>query len=339
MPVAHTSYVAVVDPGYGSYDTEQAILGPLGVVVRDCTDWHAKSDLKDKVAGAVGFLVRESRIDADVIAAASLCRGIVRYGVGVDNIDLTAAARAGIKVANVPDYGVDDVSDHALALLLSVGRRIVTRDNSVRDGAWNVARNEPMYRFAGRTLGLLGYGRIGARFHRKAAALGFARTIVFDPAATLPADVEAVDLLTLMMESDVLSCHAPLNDQTRHIVNGEALARMKPTAIIVNTARGGLIDEAALVEALWQRKIFGAGLDVFEVEPLPSSSPLRQLPNVVLTDHTAWYSEDSVAELQTKAATEMARILRGEDPIHWVNSKDFAGSQAPGRKSYRSEVE
>lgn len=316
-------FVAVVDAGYGSYDTERGILAPLGVTVRDCTARRDVNDLRRAVAGAVGILVRESRLDADTLAAAPALRGIVRYGVGVDNIDLAAAARQGIRVANVPDYGVEDVSDHALALLLAVVRRIVTRDRDLRAGAWNVARAEPMHRLAGRTLGLLGYGRIGARFHQKAAALGFARVIVCDPAAALPADAERVGLETLLAESDVLSCHAPLTPQTRHVVDATALARMKPTAIIINTARGGLIDEAALAAALDGGRLFGAGLDVYESEPLAAASPLRALRNVVLTDHTAWYSEESVAELQSKAAGEMARILRGEAPVHWVNRRHF----------------
>lgn len=324
MAVAHASYVAVVDPGYGSYETEQAILGPLGATVRDCTGWHNEGELRNAISQAVGILVRESRLDRETLAAAPHCRAVVRYGVGTDNIDLEAAAQAGIKVANVPDYGVEDVSDHAMALLLAVGRRIVTRDRDVRGGAWNIARKEPMYRFAGRTLGLLGYGRIGARFQQKAVSLGFSRTLVFDPIAQLPENVDSVDLKTLFSESDVLSCHAPLNDSTRHIINADAIGRMKPTAIVINTSRGGLIDEAALVEALSSNRIFGAGLDVFETEPPPKSSKLRKLNNVVLTDHTAWYSEESVSELQTKAASEMARILRGEDPVNWVNRKHFS---------------
>lgn len=312
--------VAVLDEGYGSYAIEEAVLAPLGAVlaVRPCRGdlMAARAAMRD----ATAVLVRETPIDAAAIATAPDLRAIVRYGVGVDNIDLAAARLRRVYVANVPDYGVEEVSDQALALLMAVARRVVARDRAVRAGAWNVARSQPMHRLAGKTLGMVGYGRIGRAFHRKAAALGFARTLVFDPARTVPPEgTTLAELATLCAEADVISLHAPFTPATRHMIGRAELARMKPTAILVNTSRGGLVDEVALAEALAQGRLFGAGLDVFEREPPDEDSPLLALPNLVVSDHTGWYSEESVADLQRKAAEEVARALRGERPRSWVN--------------------
>jgi D-3-phosphoglycerate dehydrogenase / 2-oxoglutarate reductase len=236
-------------------------------------------------------------------------------------VDLNAARDKHIYVANVPDYGVEEVSDQALALLLAVARHTGTRDQAVRNGAWNVSRDRKMYRIAGRVLGLVGYGRIARAFERKMRGMGVSRVLVFDPYLDQNAhpDVERVDLETLCAQSDYISLHSPLTSDTRKLINAQRLALMKPTTILVNTARGGLIDEAALVDALQRRAICGAGIDVFETEPPASDHPLFRCDNVVVSDHTGWYSEDSVAELQHKAAEEVARVLRGETPKHWLN--------------------
>ncbi|CAM2139787.1 C-terminal binding protein [Paraburkholderia tropica] len=313
--------VVVIDDGYGSYATEQRILAAVNadVVVLPCRGDAAR--VREVAADADALLVRESPVNAAAIAAMQRCRAIVRYGIGVDNVDLDAARDKRIYVANVPDYGVEEVSDQALALLMAVARYTVRRDGAVRAGAWNVSREQKMYRIAGRTLGLVGYGRIARAFERKMRGMGVARVLVYDPfldPAKTPG-VECVDLDTLCAESDYISLHSPLTPDTRKLINAARLARMKPTTILVNTARGGLIDEAALIDALQRRAIFGAGLDVFENEPPRAGHPLFACENAVLSDHTGWYSEDSVAELQTKAAQEVARVLGGDQPKHWVN--------------------
>ncbi|CAN7572574.1 C-terminal binding protein [Rhizobium sp. LjRoot30] len=312
--------VVVLDEGYGDTKIEQAVLQSYGanVVERPC---HGNAaDVRRAVAGAHAVLVRESPVDAEAIANMPECRAIVRYGVGIDNIDRAFAAARGIYVANVPDYGVEEVSDHALALLFAVARRVVSRDRAVRSGIWNVARTEPMYRLAGGTLGLVGYGRIGHAFHRKARALGYARTLVFDPyLRDVPEGVELAEIDRLCREADVVSLHAPLTESSRHILNAERLSLMKPTAIVINTSRGGLIDGQALRHALAAGQIFGAGLDVFEQEPPGADNPLFALPNVVVSDHTGWYSEESVRDLRRKAAEEVARVFSGEEPRNWVN--------------------
>jgi D-3-phosphoglycerate dehydrogenase / 2-oxoglutarate reductase len=236
----------------------------------------------------------------------------------VDNIDQAAARERGIHVANVPDYGTEEVSSHTVALALGVARHLGLHDAEVRAGRWSTGVLQPMVRWRGRTLGLVGFGRIARMTLDKLRGFGFARVLVHDPAADLPPDVERADMDTLCAEADVISLHAPLNEQTRHLINAHRLALMRPTAILVNTARGGLVDTDALYEALKARRILGAGLDVFEHEP-PGAHPLLQLDNVIVTNHMGWYSEESMRELQRKTAEEAVRVLRGEAPLHWLN--------------------
>ena len=307
--------VVVYGQGYASYDTEGALLAPLGV---DGIEPVAPGDVAS-LETADALLVRETPVTANIVERLRRCQVIVRYGVGTDNVDLDAARARRIYVANVPDYGADEVSDHALALLLSVARRVVTRDRQVRCGNWG-GKHRAVHPLAGRTLGLVGYGRIARAFHRKVACLGPGKTLVYDPhLERTPAGVSLVELETLCKEAQIISLHAPLTPETRNLIGRDTLGHMDAKTILVNTARGGLIDQDALVEALRDNRIFGAGLDVFEDEPLAVDHPLCELDNVVLTDHIAWYSEASVKELQSKAAQEVARVLSGQPPISWVN--------------------
>lgn len=303
--------VVVVDGGYDSYDTERAVLAPLGaeLVVAPCEGDPARVVEVARDADAV--MVRETPLPAETLDRLERLRAIVRYGVGTDNIDVGYALGRGIAVANVPDYGVEEVSEHALALLLAVKRRLFQRDAAVRAGAWGDVRALPIHRTRGATLGLIGAGRIGLAFLEKARPLGFARTLVYSR-DVLPVGAEAADPERICREADVVSLHVPLTAQTRNLIDARRLAAMKPTAILINTARGGLVDEAALAEALRAGRLLGAGLDVFAEEPLPADSPLRQAPNCVLSDHSAWYSEEAVQDLQRKAAEEVRRALSGE---------------------------
>jgi D-3-phosphoglycerate dehydrogenase len=318
--VGGVTSVVILDDGYDSYEAERTVLAPLGaeVLLRPCRG-SAKA-VRDAIADADAALVRESPVDAAALAAAPRLRGVVRYGVGVDNIALEAAAARRIPVCNVPDYGVEEVSDHALALLLAVLRRLPEADARVRAGGWGVPRGRPVHRIAGSTLGMIGFGRIGAAFLRKARGLGFGRILVADPALDAPPDgCTLADAATVAAEADAISLHAPATPATRRMVDAAFLARCRTHAVIVNTSRGALIDEAALAAALAGGRLHGAGLDVFEDEPLPMQSPLRNLPNVILTDHAAWYSEAAIADLQRKAAEEIARLLAGTPPLHQVN--------------------
>ncbi len=315
--------VVVYGHGYQHYDHELDVLAGYGVkdleAVPEADAERAEAVLRD----ADALLVREAAVRAPLVDALRRCRVIVRYGIGVDNIDLAAAASRRIYVANVPAYGVDEVSTHALALYLAVARRIVSRDRDVRRGVWGVGAREPVRRITGSTLGLVGFGRIGEALHNKARGLGFRRTLAFDPYRTaFPEGVEPAPLETVLGQAHLVSIHAPLTPETHHLLDAERLALMRPDAILVNTGRGGLVDEGALIRALDAEALLGAGIDVFETEPPDPADPLLAHPKVVLSDHTAWYSDAAQADLQRGAAEEIARVFGGKAPRAWVNPWD-----------------
>lgn len=302
----------VVLPGYANHGLEAAALAPQGLSV-ELLDWKEdRSRLAAGLSQAEIVFVRDTVIDAPVIAAMTRARGIVRYGVGVDTIDLGAARSRGIVVARVPSYGAEiEVADHTLALFLAVRRRIVSRDCAVRKGAWQVGQAEPIARIAGSTAGLVGFGRIGQAVVNRLRAFGISRFLVHDPFLPpdrLPADAVAVDLPTLAAGSDLITLHAPATTENRHVIDAAFLSRVRPGAILVNTGRGPLVDEQALADALSSGRILGAGIDVFETEP-PRTSPLMTAPNVVLSDHAAWYSEATVEALQRGAVEQAIQIL------------------------------
>lgn len=316
---AATSVVVALDDGYAAYDQEKTILARAGArfELRPCRGDTAVAVEAARDADVV--LVRESPVSREVIESMQRCRAVIRYGIGVDNIDQQAARERGIFVANVPDYGIDEVSTQAVALALAVGRRVRLHDRDVRAGRWNTSVLKPMYRLRGRTLGLVGFGRIARMTLEKLAGFGFGRVLVHDPLADLPTGVEAVSVDEICCEADLVSLHAPLTPETRHLIDARRLALMRPTAILVNTARGGLVDLDALHDALAAGRLLGAGLDVFDPEPPDPAHPLFGRDDVVVTNHIGWYSEESMRELQRKAAEEALRVLRGEPPLHWLN--------------------
>jgi len=313
--------VVVIGTGYPTYEYEEKILKEVGaeLVLSEAT---TEKEVAEAVRDADGILNRTISISAEAIDAMEKCRVIARYGVGYDNVDVAAATKKGICVANVPSYCKDEVAEQAFALLLTCIRRTVEHDRLIRKGEWDICAKYPMYRIRGKTLGLLGLGQIARSLAEKASGLGV-RMISHDPYVkpeqAKACNVELVELETLWKDSDYISIHAPATESTRHIVNDEAFGLMKKTVIIVNTSRGALIDEKALEAALRDGLIGGAGLDVFEVEPLPADSPLRQYDNVVLSDHEGWYSEESQVDLQTLASMEVARVLKGGLPESLVN--------------------
>ena len=315
--------IAVLEPGYANYSIEESILSEHALkVVPVGSNQDATSALR--IINPLAVLVRERIMTAGLMDICPQLKIIVRYGVGVDNIDLNSATQRGIYVANVPDYGAEnEVSDHAIALYFAVQRRIPTRDSDVRSGKWGIGQAAMIPSRENAVLGLFGCGRIGLVTARKFRALGFERVLVFDPFLSdeqaQVAGLELTSLENLCRMSDVISVHAPLTPQTHRALNASLIALMKPTTIIINVARGGLVDEAALVAALNEGRIFGAGIDVFEEEPVRPDHPLLSTPNTVLSDHTAWYSERSVGVLQRNAATEICRVLSGETPRNWVN--------------------
>jgi D-3-phosphoglycerate dehydrogenase / 2-oxoglutarate reductase len=310
--------VVAIDDGYAAYDQEESLLAEAGArfALRPCLRDEAAAQAAVRDADVV--LVRESPVSRKVIEAMEHCQAIIRYGIGVDNIDQAAASQRRIQVANVPDYGTDEVSSHAVALALGIARHLNLHNAEVRAGRWSTGVLQPMVRWRGRTLGLVGFGRIARMTLEKLQGFGFGRVLVYDPTADVPPGVEKTDMDSLCAQADVISLHAPLNPQTRHLIDARRLALMRSTAILVNTARGGLVDTDALYEALKERRILGAGLDVFEHEP-PGAHPLLQLSNVMVTNHMGWYSEESMRELQRKTAEEAVRVLRGHPLLHWLN--------------------
>jgi D-3-phosphoglycerate dehydrogenase len=312
-----TKYKVVVsDQVFPSVDVERGLLADI-----DAELVVASGDV-DSVLGiasdADAILNTYLPWSADSIGRLSRCKIIARYGIGFDNVDLKAAADAGIVVTNVPDYSVEEVATHALALILASLRKVVTADQSVRAGTWSIDNFRPIRRLSTLTVGLVGYGRIARRIAAPLAALG-ADIIAHDPYLQAGPDLPPLlELETVLSRSDIVSLHLPLTDETRGIIGAEALSRMKPGAILVNTSRGPLVDLDAVGDALKTGTIGAAGLDVFDVEPLDASR-IEGVPNLIITPHMAYYSEEALAESQRKAATQVIKVLTGEKPDYQVN--------------------
>ncbi len=318
MTAAPRASVFVTDCDHGSVAIEQRIVetAGLGLELRQC---RTEAEVASVCRDAAGLIVQYAPITRTVLAALPHCRVVVRYGVGTDTVDVDAATEHGVAVCNVPDYGVEEVSDHALALLLALGRRIVTLDRAVRGGDWSLASSPDVRRLRGRVLGLVGLGRIGRAVARKALALGF-EVVAHDPVAAPPEPgVTNVGLDELLARSDFVSLHAPLVPATRHLFDDAAFRRMKPGAFLINTARGGLVDTDALTRALADGRLAGAGIDVLEHEPIAPGHPLLDQPNCLLTPHAGWFSQDAFAELKTKAAEEAVAVLTGAAPRYCLN--------------------
>ncbi len=325
--------VVVTDLGYLTYRYEREQVEAIGgeLLTFDC---KTEDEVIKATRDADGVLNRAVHITPRVVDNMQRCKVIARYGVGVDNVDVEACTKKGICVANVPDYCWEEVSDQALALLLACARKVVSHDRRTRKGEWDIGSRDPIHRIAGKTLGLLGLGHIARVVVRKAKGFSL-RMIAYDPFVSKEmADqlgVELVDFERLLAESDFLSIHVPLNEETRHMIGEEQFKRMRSSAVLINTSRGPIVDEKALVKALREDWIASAGVDVYEQEPPAKDNPLFALENAVVTDHAAWYSEESIVELQTKAAAEVCRVLVGEWPKSLVNPevKQVIGKERP----------
>ena len=316
--------IAITDHDFHSLEPQQRLLADLDAELRYGGKCRTEQALIELARDADAVLNGYARITADVIAAWPKCKIISRYGTGTDNIDLEAATRAGIIVTNVAGYATEEVSDHALALLLALARKIVFCDRTVRRGAWSIEPARPLYSLRGRMLGLIGFGKIVQSLARKAAALGLA-VQAYDPwiapSTAELLDVRLVDLQYLLGTSDFISLHTPLNESTRHIIDAQALARVKPGAALINTARGGLVDVEALTASLRSGRLAGAALDVVETEPPPPDLPLLALDQVIVTPHVAFLSEESDLAIQTMPVAEVIRALRHEIPHSVVNAE------------------
>ena len=312
--------VVITDCDHDTVDPERAVLDGHEVELR-----RLQCRTPEEVAAQAGdadvLINQYVPITAAVLDALPRCRLVVRYGVGVDNVDVEAATERGVWVANVPDYGRDEVADHTLALALALLRGVVALDRSVRDGTWDLAPARPLRRLATLTWGVVGCGAIGRAVARRAAGLGM-RVLGYDlPTVRSEAPIERVPLEELLEEADLVSLHAALTPDTHHLVGAAALARMRPTAHLVNTARGGLVEEAALLAALDAGALAGAALDVLEHEPPDELGwRLARHPRVVATPHAAWYSEEAFHTLKSEVAREALRVLGGGAPRSPVNT-------------------
>lgn len=312
--------VAVTDSVFPDLDPTREVLAKIGADLEIAKDPRPEAILQ-VVRDADAVLTTYAKLTGDLITKMTRCRVISRFGIGVDNVDIVSATESGIVVTRVPDYCLDEVSDHAMALLLSLVRKVPFLNARTQSGAWQMSAAIPIHRIRGATLGLVGFGRIPQLVAPKAHAFGM-RVIAHDPYVSKDvlsrAGVEGVDLYELVKTSDCISIHAPLTSTTHHLFNADVFRQMKPTAYLVNTARGPIVDERALAEALDRRQLAGAALDVMENEP-PTCSRLWGRDNVIITPHASFYSEESLVELQIKAAEEVVRVLSGESPQNPVN--------------------
>ena len=296
---------------------EQSILDEVDCEIVAAPD--NKEETQARLAPGVEVIITcWAPVTARVIDAADRCRHIARTGIGLDNIDVKRATERGILVTNVPDYCIHEVAEHSLALLLALGRKVAAYHLATKRGQYDLVAGLPVERILGKTLGIVGLGQIGALLAAKAAAIGM-RVIGTNRSGKAPASVEWKTLEDLLATSDYVSLQLPLNDQTRNLINRETLRQMKPTAFLINTSRGGLVDHAALAEALAANRLAGAALDVQAPEPPDLSAPPFNDVRVIVTPHVAFYSSEATEELRTRVARQVAACLRGETPENVVN--------------------
>jgi D-3-phosphoglycerate dehydrogenase len=320
--------IAISDSVFPNLNPAQEVLARVGAKLL-LADGPTPEAIMRVARDADAVLVTYAKVTAEMIGQMTRCRIIARFGIGVDNVDIAAATKASIVVTRVPDYCIDEVSDHTMALLLALARKIPFANSRAHAGRWEVPAVAPIHRLRGTVLGLVGFGRIPQSVAPKAKAFGL-RVISHDPFVSEEsmnhAGVEKIDFSELVRISDHISIHTPLVPETNRLFNADVLRRMKPTAHLINTARGSIVDEEALGDALDQGHLAGAALDVLSQEP-PSSSPLLGRDNVILTPHMSFYSAESLIELQSKAAEEVVRVLTGEVPRNPVNPEVLKSSQ------------
>jgi D-3-phosphoglycerate dehydrogenase len=316
-----TTKVLITDYVWPSTDPEREVLEAAGVelVIAPNTRETTLAELAKDV-DAIMFCF--AKVTAKVLESATNCKIAARYGIGVDNVDIAKATELGILVTNVPDYCMDEVTDHALGMIIALNRRLVPHTSAVSDGGWNsIALNHPMHRTRGATLGIVGYGRIGRSLAAKAIGFGM-NILAYDPLIEIGSEIDGASVVSLdelLTKSDFVSLHVPLIPSTKNMISAPQLAKMKPGSIIVNCARGGLVDEDALAKSLASGHTAGAGLDVVEPTPPDPTSYLLQQENVIITPHTAFFSQASTLELEQRTAQEVIRVLNGDKPENLIN--------------------
>lgn len=308
--------VVVTDPLVPSVEVERQVIGAAGGELEVASGDRAA--VIDAARYADALLNTYFPLGADVIEQLERCRIVARYGIGVDNVDLAAARRKGIAVTNVPDYCVEEVATHALALAIDLVRRIKLADVLVANGSWGADKLGPVHRFSALTVGLVGYGRIARRLGEMLAPIGCA-VLVADPYVSSVGDGHRlVSLPDLLEASDVVTLHCPLTDETRGLINASTIAAMREGSVLINVARGGLVVTGDVLAALRSGKLAGAGLDTFDSEP-PDAEALTAVPNLIATPHSGYYSVEAVNESKLKAATQITKLFSGEPLDYQVN--------------------
>ena len=309
--------IAITDSPFPSLEPAKRKLARLDPEYRVAKSSSA-NDILAVARDADAILVTYAKLPGELLRQLTRCKAIGRFGLGVDNIDLAAAKALGIAVNYVPDYCLREVSDHAMALLLALARKVTLANKLVQSGRWEVPPLVPLRRLEGQVLGLIGFGNIPRMLAPKAKAFGL-KVLAHDPYVAKAAGVEGVSFDNLLARADFISVHVPLLPATRGLMNAAAFAKMKKGACLINTARGPLVDEAALAAALDSGHLGGAALDVVTTEPLSKESPLLGRDNVILTPHTAFYSVEALEELQSKCASDVARVLSGEKAVYPIS--------------------
>ena len=315
--------VIITDCDHYDIDIETNILNQHTIQFQK-KQCKTEQDLIDQCQDATVWINQYAPITENVLANCPDLKLVVRYGVGVNNVDVQAATKFGVQVCNVPDYGTQEVADHALACLLTLTRKVSQMSSLVKQGIWDYQKSIPVFRHSEQKVGIIGIGRIGTAFAHRVHALN-SQVLAYDPKLTeerkkrAPEFVQFVDLETLLKESDIVSIHCPL-DSAYHLIGEEELRKMKRSSYLINVSRGGIINELALDKALTEGWIAGAALDVAEIEPISTDSPLLKHENLYCTPHMGWYSEESAKELKRKVAEEAVRFLQGEQVHYPINN-------------------
>lgn len=322
--------VLITDYVWPSLEIEKKLLNDHGIEIIDCNNL-SREELLSEVPDADAIIFCFKEIDSEILDAAKKCKVASRYGIGVDNIDIDKCTELGIVVTNIPDYCLEEVSDHAISMILSLNRRIVDHWSMVRKGGWNnLSLDIPVIRLSESTLGIVGFGRIGKTISKRIASLGV-RCIAYDPLLEEEDIVEGVEIVSfekLLELSDFITVHVPLTNSTHHLFSYKEFKKMKNTAILVNCARGGLIDEEAASNAISNGHLGGVGLDVIEDMSDSPSSPLFNNHNVIITPHTAFFSKASNEELQRRTCEEVIRVLNNKIPENIINPQVVNNSRS-----------
>jgi len=312
--------VVITDCDQGSIEEEKKELNRIGATLI-LAQVREEEDLIRACKDAEGLLNQYALLTRRVLENLPNCKVISRYGVGVDSIDLKAATDLGIIVANVPDYCIDEVSNQTIAMILTLIRKTAFFDQKVKSNQWDFQLGAPIHRIHGKTLGLIGCGRNGLEVAKKISAFGV-KVIVFDPYLQKAGEgVELTDFDSVLKKSDFISIHCPLNESTRHLIGEKEFQKMEKRPLIINTSRGPIIDEAALIQALAKGQVSGAGLDVLENEPPDPQNPLLKMENVILSPHVSFYSVESISELKKRTAENVSAVLLGKWPRSVVNQE------------------